>query len=210
MRGYGKAHRSNYLALKMISMKHITALFMFGLCCGVDVSSSGQSLIASRTLELGGDIAASFQNSDREKDISFSTFAASIYTGLMVSHGFEVGVYPSFVSIDYGNGSQSQFEILLAPAYNINLKTNIYPYIEFLGGIGTADGFSNERISSLGGNVGFKIILRESSMFLFRIQYLNRTINPHDDYISTGKYSLDAINLGLGFRVFFNSGQKKE
>src|SRR5690349_4081642 len=86
------------------------------LCLGTNIQA--QTFTSRRTLELGGNLAFSYQSRSDNTHYDLTLFALSAYCGLMVLPGFEIGLYPTFTSTSVSGYSSTNMEIFLAPAYN--------------------------------------------------------------------------------------------
>ncbi len=150
----------------------------------------------SNTPVIGGDT----------KDAT-TTFSFSSFTGYFITDGFEIGFAPlnySVTSPPEGDNT-TQLTVLLAPAYNFDMKTNIYPFIEGLVGYTsissgdvTLDGIS------YGVRGGIKIVLGKNALVNAGVQYMNYTYKPEDADERTGTNQL-MINAGLA--VYFDLGK---
>ena len=150
--------------------------------------------------ELGGDISFTSMN-ESESSGSLNTFIFNPYIGCMFSDGFEIGFRPQITITSYGGGTLTTMGLFLAPAYNANMGTIVYPFFELLVGYNTINN-ENNNFGGLGLGVdgGLKINIAGNSLLLMKLEYL------HQEY-DTGNEneSINTLSFGLGFRVFLPS-----
>ena len=133
----------------------------------------------------------------------------------MLGHGAELGIMGSFTHYSRFKG-YSDFAGYFAPSYNINTKSNLYPYIEPFIGYASEGSFSQSVTANsglgLGGETGLKIVIGTHSLIVIQVQYLHQKreydINSFDPFTGdnirgTISYSTNSIFTGAGFRLFF-------
>lgn len=192
-------------------MKYIVAL---ALILSIH-NSFAQNFTHTGTIELGGSMAISYQSGNGDEELSLSTFSFSPYAGFMVFKGFELGFSPVISSYNINTyGTFTTFGLYLAPAYNFDIKSNVYPYIELLAGYSMVDHSSfTENAIGLGGHLGIKVMLGNAGLLIINAEYLRQSFTSSendDDYFgNTRNRNIDALSLGVGFRVFFGQAEKK-
>lgn len=167
--------------------------------------SMAQSFVTPKSLETGGEFSFSFEKSSNEKEISFASYSFNAYAGIMTLQGLEIGLSPSIAGYNHSNVSETMFNLYLLPAYNFNLKSSVFPYIEFIAGIGITDnGYSVANVVGLGGDIGMKTMLNKSALLIVKIEYIHNRINFQGETDSRNyvpkDYYFDSLTFGVGFR----------
>jgi hypothetical protein len=172
------------------------------------------------TVELGGDLSYASQKNENaaSSDNSASTFLLNAYVGVMVVSGFELGIRPGIQLQSFGNQKLSSVNILFAPAYNINGGSTIFPYFEFLVGYNSMryeiddlpfqdDIDQTASGAAIGIDGGFKALVGNSGLILFKIEYLHQTYKTEAPFASETNFG--TLSAGVGFRVFFSGSPSK-
>ncbi|MCF7859509.1 MAG: porin family protein [Candidatus Cloacimonetes bacterium] len=185
-------------------MKKLSIIFSMLVVFAITVSA--QNFAKKGCFEIGGDIGFSSQTpvSNGNTGDASTSFSLSSYTGYFIIDGFEIGFAPlSYTIYTPPSGSKySTLSILAAPAYNFDLKSNIFPFIEGLFGY-TAQTVGDNSASgfSYGARGGIKIILGENALINAGIQYMLYTYNPEG---ADNRYGYNLLMINAGFAVYFN------
>jgi hypothetical protein len=174
------------------------------------------AFIMPGTIEMGGDISYASQKAEGSS-ASLSTFSMNPYIGVMIASGFELGFRPGVQFQKVGPEKATSLNLLFAPAYNINGGGSIFPYFEFLVGYSMISYENNNSYvghyeetasgAALGIDGGFKALIGNSSLVLFKIEYLHQTFKSTGQYSSEVNYN--TLSAGVGFRVFFGNAKTK-
>jgi hypothetical protein len=204
-------------------MKNISILFLMAFA-GVNAFAQSTTkpvatvpaFIMPGTIELGGEMSYASQKVE-DAEGSASLFAMNPYVGIMVGSGFELGFKPGVQFQKAGNYKATTFNLLFAPAFNINGGGSVFPYFEFLVGYNM---LSYEQAIPYSGNLeetasgaaigidgGFKAIIGNSGLVLFKIEYLHQTFKTSGQFSSEVSYN--TLSAGVGFRVFFGNAKTK-
>lgn len=176
------------------------------LTCIISVSlSRGQSLVSPKSMEIGGEFSFSFEKSSTQKEISFASYSFKAYTGIMTLQGLEIGLSPSIAGYNYSYVSETMFNVYLLPAYHFNFKTSVFPFVEFIAGIGITDnGYSVANVVGLGSDIGIKTMLNKSAILIVKIEYIHNQVNFQGETDSRNyvpkDYYFDSLTFGVGFR----------
>ncbi len=183
-----------------------TALFVFTSL------SFAQNFANKGTLEVGGSLgftSTTNVSNGQSSSNSTSTFRIEPYLGYFIINSFELGIEPVFTRSGSGNTSSTSFGIYLAPAWNFNLRSNLYPFIE--GKIGynsnsyddgnptTED--SGESGLSWGIKVGLKAQVSKAALINLGIFYDQITMNPKDWAGDRNGQNIFGIDVGVA--IFF-------
>jgi hypothetical protein len=122
-------------------MKRLFTILVFVL--SVSIVTFSQNFAKKGTWELGDSVrftsSTSVFRGTNDPNGAVTTFSISPEVGYLITNNFEVALLPfSYTSTSYNGHSSSQFSFLLAPAWNFDMQSNIYPYIQALIGYGTA------------------------------------------------------------------------
>jgi len=143
------------------------------------------------TVELGGTLGfnSTTQVSNGEAaDESSTTIFFNPYFGYFFINSLEVGIIPTFSSSSFGDQSQNNFGVLLAPAYNFDLGNCWYPFIEGRVGYNTSsqdDGDDETEDPSFSGLAwgfrgGVKAQVGNNALVNVGVFYNNVTMNPEN------------------------------
>ena len=189
-------------------MKNLIYSSMFLIFFG-SVSIFAQGFANKGVWELGGMIGFSSTTSvsnGESGDNALTQFTFEPYVGYFVINCFELGLIPSFSTASLGDASTSIFNIFFAPAYNFNLHSAAFPFVEGRIGYGSTtydpgEGDSNTS-SGLSWAVrgGLKYQLGNSALVNVSLGYTQNTRNPKDwDGDRNGTNVFDVM---AGFTVF--------
>jgi len=182
------------------------------------ISAEAQTFTDAGTAELGGTLGFSsqtFSMNGSSQSNSISTFSFYPYLGEMITSGFELGVMPGYTLVTEGTSSLAVFNLYLAPSFNVNTKSNLYPFFEFLFGYnsirsGTGTNSKTDGLG-IGLDLGLKANIAGNSLLLVQLQYLSQNYERRNTTLnSSGTISqtLNTFSFGVGFRVFLQ--KKKE
>jgi len=185
-----------------------TALFVFTSL------SFAQNFATKGTIEAGGGIGFSSQTgvSDGKSASESSTyFSIYPYVGYFIIDCVELGLMPSFSTSSQGDNSTSSFGVYFAPAYNFNLKSNVFPFIEGKIGYNTStqkipnsEGGTTKYTSSglaWGFTGGVKVKIGNSALVKLAAYYDQITMNA--DGWSGGRNGENIFGVNAGFTIFF-------
>lgn len=170
----------------------------------VSAATFSQDFCQKGTWELGGSVGFSSSTpvyNGNTGDAS-STFQLSPQAGYFITDNFELGLIPlQYVSYKVGSSSIAQFNFLVAPTWNFDSKTNVYPYVQGLLGYGTISAGSSSSLSGLdyGLQGGVKIEVAKSSLINIGLSYVMTNRTPSG---VTGRYGSNDLKLVAGFSVF--------
>ena len=159
--------------------------------------------------ELGGMIGFSSTTvvfDGESGDDALTQFTFEPYVGYFVINSFELGLIPSFTSLSQGDASISSFDIYFAPAWNFNLHSAAFPYVEGRIGYGTATyDYGEGDDSTLSGlswalRGGLKYQLGSSALVNVSLGYTQHTRNPED--WDGGRNGTNVFDVMAGFFVF--------
>ena len=156
-------------------------------------SIPNQGLTANGNVELGGDIG--FFSRSVSGSNSSNVFSFNPYFGFMIENGFELALIPGITSSgSSGSNSTTEFNIFLAPTYNINVG-KAYPFFEFLVGYNSV-GQGNSSLSGVGvgGSGGVKVQIGANGALVFALRYLNKS------YGSSTR--INTLSMEIGARIF--------
>jgi len=192
-------------------MKNFFYLLLLTLVVG-SVSLSAQNFAKKGVWEFGGGIGFSsttFVFDGESGDDALTTFMFEPYIGYFVINCLELGLIPSFETTSYGDFSSNSFGIYFAPAWNFDLQSNVFPFIEGRIGYNTStttyeDEEEDEEITTsglaYGARGGVKVQLGNSALVNASIGYMMATMEPDDwegDRVGT-----NGFDLMVGFTVF--------
>lgn len=174
-----------------------TALFVFTSL------SFSQNFATKGTIEAGGSLgfssATSVSNGESSSN-SLSTIRLEPYIGYFIVNGFELGLEPSFTLQSSGGNSSASFGIYFAPAWNFDLKSKLFPFLE--GRIGY-NSFNDASSSGLAWGLrgGVKVQVGNSALVNLALSYDQITKNPKDWDGKRNGENIFAVNAG--FTIFF-------
>jgi len=192
-------------------MKKFFYLLLLTLVVG-SVSLSAQNFAKKGVWELGGGIGFSsttFVFDGESGDDALTTFMFEPYIGYFVINSLELGLIPSFETTSFGDFSSNSFGIYFAPAWNFDLQSNVFPFIEGRVGYNTStvkydDGEEEieETTSGLayGARGGVKVQLGNSALVNASIGYMMATMEP--DGWEGDRVGTNGFDLMVGFTVF--------
>lgn len=191
-------------------MKKFFYLLTITLIVG-SVSLSAQNFAQKGVWEFGGGIGFSsttYVFDGESGDNSLSTFIFEPYVGYFVINSLELGLIPSFETSSFGDLSSNSFGIYFAPAWNFDLQSNVFPFIEGRIGYNTSsyddgDSETDDPSSSglaYGARGGVKLQLGNSALVNASLGYTMTTMEP--DGWEGDRVGTDAFDIMLGFTVF--------
>jgi hypothetical protein len=180
-------------------------------------TASAPAFFTPGAVEMGGEIGFASQKAESSSS-SVNTFSSNAYVGVMIASGFEIGFRPGVQYYKGGSNEETSVTLLLAPAFNINGGGSVFPYFELLVGYNLmpyynyniyGGGGSKQTISgpAVGVDGGFKVIVGNSGLILFKIEYLHQTFKIDEPVSYDTRYN--TLSAGFGFRVFFGSTKSK-
>ena len=187
-------------------MKKLLVVF-----CLLFVSSQiilGQNFATKGAIELGGSIGFSsttFVEDGESGDEALSSFTFQPYVGYFLVNGFELGLIPSFTSQSQGDASISSYGVYLAPAWNFDLKSNLFPFIEGRIGYSSSNYDYGEIDATLSGlswglRGGLKAQVGNSALVNFALYYDQLTMNPED--WEGDRNGENVFGVNAGFTIF--------
>jgi hypothetical protein len=184
-------------------MKRFLTVLVFVL--SVSIVTFSQDFAKKGTWELGGSVGFTSVTNVRagtsDPQGATSTFSLSPEAGYLITNNFEVGLVPlSYTSSSYNGNTESQFNVIVAPAWNFDLQSNLYPYVAGLIGYGSVSTGSNSYSGlNYGVSAGVKYQVAKSSMLRFGLSYLMATRNPSG---ASDRYGENILEIMAGFSVF--------
>jgi hypothetical protein len=171
-------------------------LFLFTL------TSFSQNFATKGTIEAGGSLGFSSITSVSDGESSsnsLSVFRLEPYIGYFVVNSFELGLEPSLLLQSSGGNSSTSFGIYLAPAWNFDLRSNLFPFLE--GRIGY-NSYSDAAYSGLAWGLrgGVKVKIGNSGLFNLALSYDQITMNPKG--WSGGRNGENIFAVNAGFTIF--------
>ena len=176
------------------------------------ISVFGQNFAKKGVWELGGGIGFSsttFVSGGESVDDALTTFMFEPYIGYFIINNLELGIIPSFETTSWANSSSNSFGVYFAPAWNFDLKSNLYPFLEARIGYNTSTiEFEDEELAfeqtisglAWGARGGVKLQLGNSALVNASLGYTQTTANPEDwDGDRNGTNGFDVM---VGFTVF--------
>jgi hypothetical protein len=130
-----------------------------------------------------------------------TTFSLSPQAGYLITDNFEVALLPfSYTTSSYNSNTVSQFNFLVAPAWNFEMQSNLYPYVEVLIGYGTVSiGGTSYSGLDYGAQAGVKLEVAKSSILNIGLSYLLTNRTPSG---VTTRYGDNNLQIMAGFSVF--------
>ena len=178
---------------------------IIALVLSVSILTFSQDLCKKGTWELGGSVGFTSSTEVRggtsDPDGARTTFSFSPEASYFITNNFELGLMPlSFTSSSYNGDSYSEFNFLLVPAWNFDLQSNVYPYIEALVGFGSiSSGGSSASGLDYGAQAGVKVEVAKSSVLNFGLSYLMTDRKPSG---AADRHGYNIFQIVAGFSVF--------
>jgi hypothetical protein len=184
----------------------------------------GLVMYANNTVVAGGETDFDI-GGGQTTDVSISFFFANVPLSYFVIDGLQIGIIPEFVSVGLdasglnADATLSVLGIYFATAYNFNLKSSVYPFIQGRFGYNSINISSNtdpntllktsqettldETLSGIGWGFsgGIKVQLGKAGLLSFGAGYQQRTANP-DPNEGDLRNGLNVITVQAGFSVF--------
>lgn len=179
------------------------------------VTLDAQNFAKKGVWELGGSAGFSSSTSvfnGETAEESATTFMLAPYLGYFVVNSFELGLIPSFVSQSFGdNYSASSFGVYFAPAWNFDLQSNLFPFIEGRIGYNTStttvtddEGVEHEFTASglaWGLRGGVKVQVGNSGLVNLALFYDQITMDP--DNWDGDRNGENVFGVTAGFTIFW-------
>lgn len=185
--------------------KYLSFLLLIAAFC-INAQDFGKKGV----IEAGGAIGFSSTTtvSDGETgDDALTQFTFEPYFGYFVINCLELGVIPSFSSLSQGDASITTFGIYFAPAWNFDLQSSAFPFLEGRIGYQSANyDFGEGDDNTLSGmswgvRGGLKYQLGSSALVNASLGYTQSTLNPKD--WDGGRNGTNVFDVMAGFTVFF-------
>ncbi len=184
----------------------------------------GLVMYANNTFVLDGETEFDIGTGQAES-VSINFFFVNMPLSYFVIDGLQIGVIPEYVSVGLdvgGDVTLSTLGIYFASAYNFNLKSSVYPFIQ------GRFGYNHINLSASGDNPaetgdqdltfsgigwgfsgGIKIQIAKGALLSLGVGYQQRTTDPDSpadvgfpaDY-DLGRVGLNVIVVQAGFSVF--------
>jgi len=191
--------------------KFFTLFTILFLSCGISLFA--QNFAKMGTVELGGTLGfnSTTQVSNGEAaDESSTTIFFNPYFGYFFINSLEVGIIPTFSSSSFGDQSQNNFGVLLAPAYNFDLGNCWYPFIEGRIGYNTSsqdDGNDQTDDPSFSGlswgfRGGVKAQVGNNALVNVGVFYSNVTMNPENWEGDRNGQNVFGIEVGVAIFLY--------
>lgn len=186
--------------MRCIIKKVFTVLTIFILST---VLVNAQGFAKKGTWEIGGNIGffSSTPVVNGETQDSYSDLSLSAYTGYFIIDGLELGFAPFSYSVHTpaSGDNSTNISILLAPSYNFDLKSNLFPFIEGLVGY-TSMSSGSYKASGLTWGVrgGVKIVIVKNALINAGVQYTAYNYTPEG---ADNRYGTNQISINAGFAV---------
>ena len=183
--------------------KHLTILLIL-----FAFSINAQDFGKKGVIEAGGMVGFSSTtevNDGESVGDALTQFTFEPYFGYFVINSLELGLIPSFTSLSQGDASITSFGIYFAPAWNFNLKSMAFPFLEGRIGYQSIDfgEGDNNTLSGLSWGLrgGLKYQIGNSALVNASLGYTQNTLNPKD--WSGGRNGTNVFDILFGFTVFF-------
>ena len=190
-------------------MRKITLLFA-ALFVFTSLSFS-QNFATKGTIEVGGSLGFSSTTSvydGQSASNSTTTIRLEPYIGYFVVNSFELGFEPSFTTSSHGDYSSNSFGIYFAPAWNFDLRSKLFPFLEGRIGYNTSssdDGNSTTDDPTYSGIAwglrgGVKAQVGNSALVNLALSYDQITMNPSG--WNGGRNGQNIFGVNAGFTIF--------
>lgn len=175
------------------------------------ISVFGQNFANKGVWELGGMIGFSSTTivfDGESANDALNTFRFEPYVGYFVINSLELGLIPSYQTSSFGDASESTLGIYFAPAWNFDLKSQWFPFIEGRIGYASISYDSGEPDSDEITNSGFawgarggaKYQIGNSAIASLSLGYTQNTLNP--DNWEGDRNGTNIFDVMFGFTVF--------
>ena len=190
-------------------MRKITLLFA-ALFVFTSLSFS-QNFATKGTIEVGGSLGFSSTTSvsnGESASNSTTTIRLEPYIGYFIVNSFELGFEPSFTTSSFGDYSSSSFGIYFAPAWNFDLRSNLFPFIEGRIGYNTSSSDDGNSVTedptysglAWGLRGGVKVQVGNSALVNLALSYDQITMNPKN--WDGGRNGQNIFGVNVGFTIF--------
>lgn len=178
-------------------------LIVLALVLSVSVLTFSQDLCKKGTWELGGTVGFSSSTPvyGSSTGTASTTFQLSPQGGYFITDNFELGLIPlQYTSMSSGGYTYSWFNFMLAPTWNFDLQSNIYPYVQGLIGYGSTS-FGGNSSSGLdyGLQGGMKVEVGKSTAVNIGLSYVMTNRTPNGISARVGSNDLKLV---AGFTFF--------
>ena len=190
-------------------MRAIT--FLFSALFILSSISFSQNFATKGTVEVGGSLGFSSStsvNDGQSASNSTTTIRLEPYIGYFVVNSFELGFEPSFTTSSHGDYSSNSFGIYFAPAWNFDLRSKLFPFLEGRIGYNTSssdDGNSATEDPTYSGIAwglrgGVKAQVGNSALVNLALSYDQITMNPSG--WNGGRNGQNIFGVNAGFTIF--------
>ena len=190
-------------------MRAIT--FLFSALFILSSISFSQNFATKGTVEVGGSLGFSSStsvNDGQSASNSTTTIRLEPYIGYFVVNSFELGFEPSFTTSSIGDYSSNSFGIYFAPAWNFDLRSKLFPFLEGRIGYNTSssdDGNSATEDPTYSGIAwglrgGVKAQVGNSALVNLALSYDQITMNPSG--WNGGRNGQNIFGVNAGFTIF--------
>lgn len=208
-------------------MKRLFAILVFVL--SVSIVTFSQDFAKKGIWELGGSVG--FMSITGVSGGTTDPAATTIFTfspeaGYFITDNFELALLPFSIStestpnftyhvqnnqivVTTTTTTTTSFRFLIAPTWNFDIQSNIYPYIQVLIGYGTEsfkndtpypDGYDySESGLDYGAQAGIKIQVAKSSILNLGVSYL---MTNREQSSETSRFGNNIFQIMAGFSVF--------
>ena len=173
------------------------------------INLSAQDFAKKGTWEFGGAVSytsTTAVNDGETADNSTNQFSFEVPAGYFIIDGLELGITPEIMTTSYGDASTTWFGIYFSPAWNFDLNSSAYPFIEGRFGYQSATvdpgTGSSSTYSGIGWGVlgGVKVQVGKNALINFGVGYMQQTLEGENH---TGGRNGENIFAGrIGFTVF--------
>jgi hypothetical protein len=206
-------------------MKRLLTIFIFIL--SLNIVTFSQDFAKRGTWELGGSIgfmSSTGVSAGQTDPAATSTFSFSPEAGYFITDNFELALLPFSIGtkstpnfhyniqnnqivITTTTTTTTSFNFLIAPTWNFDMQSNIYPYIQALIGYGTISEKDNipngydYTVSGLdyGAGAGVKLQVARSSILNLGVSYL---MTNREQSGESSRFGDNIFQIMAGFSVF--------
>jgi hypothetical protein len=158
-------------------------------------------------VELGGSISYQYSSTiNRGVELGHMNLLSILpYAGYFVTDNIEIGVNPLGIQTYwYSGNTTTAYKILIAPAYNFNSKSDVFPFLEAQIGY-TAQTNSGTFVTPTldglgwGGRGGVKIVMGGNGLLNLGVQYQETTLSQSGATSRTGS---NVLMISAGFTIW--------
>jgi hypothetical protein len=137
-----------------------------------------------------------------------TTLTIQPYEGYFITDAFELGIIPSLTIYDLNSPTITEFGIYLAPSYNFNLQSNLFPFIEGRIGYNSQSVKYDDEYSEYDYDIsgfawglrgGLKVQVGSSALINMAITYDQVNLNEDSDDDRNGT---NTFGINAGFTIF--------